>query len=541
MARVLGRIRLSRLTDESTSAGRQRELIEQWSAMNDHTVVGWAEDLDISGSVDPFDTPQLGDWLNNRAPEFDIIACWKLDRLSRNTININGLFGWCIKHGKTVVSVTESIDLGTPVGRLIANVLAFLAEGELEAIRERTKAGRQKVVSLGRWPGGPAPFGFTAVKLDGGGFKLAPRADQVAVIKRISDLILSGLSMEAVAKRLNDDGVPSPTGKAWRSARLFLIMESKLLLGHSTYKGQTVRDAQGMPVMVSEPILEPDEWDRLQAAIQARRLPSAVKRTQNTSPLYGVLFCKSCGSMMYNRKYGHRESDRGYTYDYYMCPKSCGRMIHAELIYKLLQKVFLSEVGDEKVRERVYVPAESHETELKEAQRAVDEITPLLGAITSETMKKQLTTQLLALDSRIKALESKPVRESHFEYQATGGTYAQAWESSDLAGRRDLLVKSGITASAFKPKTGAGLEFELVIPPDIREQMGLGPRQSTRVTVTDVLATMQESGIAGIEIEPGKYVDTFTVHPIGGDDPVEVHALTDEGEAQAAEFYGWEV
>jgi hypothetical protein len=122
-------------------------------------------------------------------------------------------------------------------------------------------------------------------------------------------------------------------------------MESKLLLGHSTYKGQTVRDAQGMPVMVSKPILEPDEWDRLQAAIQARRLPSAVKRTQSTSPLYGVIFCKSCGSMMYNRKYGHRESDRGYTYDYYMCPKSCGRMIHAELIYKLLQKVFLLELG----------------------------------------------------------------------------------------------------------------------------------------------------------------------------------------------------
>ena len=154
-------------------------------------------------------------------------------------------------------------------------------------------------------------------------------------------------------------------------------------------------------------------------------------------------------------------------------------------------------------------------------------------------MRKQLTNQLLALDSRIKALESKPVRESHWEYQETGGTYTQAWESADLAGRRDLLVKSGITAHAFKPKTGAGLEFELEIPPDIREQMGLGPRQSNRVTVTDVLATMRESGIAGIEIEPGKYVDTFTVHPVGGDDPVEVHTLTDEGEAEAAEFYGW--
>jgi hypothetical protein len=49
---------------------------------------------------------------------------------------------------------------------------------------------------------------------------------------------------------------------------------------------------------------------------------------------------------------------------------------------------------------------------------------------------------------------------------------------------------------------------------------------------------MREAGIAGIEIQPGKYADTFTVHPVDGD-PVEVHTLTDEGEAEAAEFYGW--
>jgi site-specific DNA recombinase len=118
-------------------------MMTQWAGMNDHTVVGWASDTDISGSVDPFDTPQLGDWLANRAPEFDLIACWKLDRLSRNTINLNKLFGWCIEHDKTVVSCAESIDLSTPVGRLIANVIGFLAEGELESIRERQKSSVQ--------------------------------------------------------------------------------------------------------------------------------------------------------------------------------------------------------------------------------------------------------------------------------------------------------------------------------------------------------------------------------------------------------------
>lgn len=89
----LGRLRLSRSTDESTSIERQRDTITQWADANGHTIAGWAEDSDVSGSIDPFDTPQLGDWLDNRAPEFNVVACWKLDRLSRNALKLNKLFG----------------------------------------------------------------------------------------------------------------------------------------------------------------------------------------------------------------------------------------------------------------------------------------------------------------------------------------------------------------------------------------------------------------------------------------------------------------
>jgi site-specific DNA recombinase len=58
--RVLGRLRLSRSTEESTSIERQREVVQQWADANGHTVVGWATDVDVSGSLDPFKTPQLG-------------------------------------------------------------------------------------------------------------------------------------------------------------------------------------------------------------------------------------------------------------------------------------------------------------------------------------------------------------------------------------------------------------------------------------------------------------------------------------------------
>ena len=120
--------------------------------MNDHTVVGWASRyLDISGSVDPFETPGFRGLAQQQSTEFEAIACWKLDRLSRNTINLNKLFGWCLEHDKTVVSCSESIDLSTPSwSSLLANVIGFLTEGELESIRDRARSSEQ---SSGSRPG----------------------------------------------------------------------------------------------------------------------------------------------------------------------------------------------------------------------------------------------------------------------------------------------------------------------------------------------------------------------------------------------------
>jgi len=99
--RVLGRIRLSRDADESgTSIERQRESIEQWSAMHGHTVVGWAISVE-SGTVDPFESPELGQWLKpNRLPEWDPLVAYRLDRLSRRVIPLNRLFGFVQEHGK---------------------------------------------------------------------------------------------------------------------------------------------------------------------------------------------------------------------------------------------------------------------------------------------------------------------------------------------------------------------------------------------------------------------------------------------------------
>src|SRR5271165_2624668 len=69
------------------------------------------------------------------------IVCWRLDRLGRTASGLTRLFDELIAAGVTLVSLRDGIDLLTPAGRLIANVLASVAQYETEVRGERIRAG----------------------------------------------------------------------------------------------------------------------------------------------------------------------------------------------------------------------------------------------------------------------------------------------------------------------------------------------------------------------------------------------------------------
>lgn len=452
--RVLGRIRLSRLTDESTSAARQREIIEQWCDLQGHELIGWAEDLDVSGSVDPFDTPALGPWLKpDRADQWDILCAWKLDRIGRRAIPLNKVFGWIMEQNKILVCVSDNIDLSTWVGRLVANVIAGVAEGELEAIRERTKASRKKLLETGRWPGGQVPFGLRPVELPTGGWRLEQHPGEAPVVRQIVAEVIAGAAIDAVAE--NHNLLPTTVWK---------MVTAKYLLGHATYEGNTVRDNQGQPVLNADPILSLDEWNRLQAAVEARR--RGPHRTRDTSPLLGVVKCFDCNENLFHKIY-HRDYGKR-LYRYYHCRvKGHCAQVDAEMVEEYLEAAFLEAVGDKNVLERVFIPAENHQIELDEAMRAVDELSTLLGTITSDTMRKRLTGQMEALDFRIAALEKLPTREAGWDYRETGETFKSVWAAADQEERRQLLLRSNIQYRITRTPGTQAIKAELYIPDEM--------------------------------------------------------------------------
>ena len=97
-----------------------------------------------------------------RRRRFDVIACWRLDRLGRNLRHLVTLGDELQALGVGLVSLGESIDTTTPSGRLLFGILATLAAFERDRLRERTIAGLQRAraqgVRLGRRRTTPTPI-----------------------------------------------------------------------------------------------------------------------------------------------------------------------------------------------------------------------------------------------------------------------------------------------------------------------------------------------------------------------------------------------
>ncbi|MGA7991409.1 MAG: recombinase family protein [Thermoanaerobaculia bacterium] len=89
-----------------------------------------------------------------RAGEVRSIIIWRLDRLGRTASGLSSLFEEFVARRVNLVSLRDGLDLSTPAGRLMANVLGSVAAYETEVRAERVLAGleaaRENGVRLGR-------------------------------------------------------------------------------------------------------------------------------------------------------------------------------------------------------------------------------------------------------------------------------------------------------------------------------------------------------------------------------------------------------
>src|SRR2546430_4668935 len=150
------------MRDESTSPERQRAQINAWAQLHGHAVAAITEDTDVSGKVPATLRPGLGPWLTDPAlsNQWEVLVAAKMDRITRSVADLCDLIEFCDKRGKVLVSVSESFDLSTPAGRMVAHILASVAQFERERIGERRAEAAMALQKAARWQGGRVPFGY---------------------------------------------------------------------------------------------------------------------------------------------------------------------------------------------------------------------------------------------------------------------------------------------------------------------------------------------------------------------------------------------
>jgi DNA invertase Pin-like site-specific DNA recombinase len=199
--RVLGYVRVS--TTEQAESGLG--LASQESAIRAHCArQGWelldvihddgasAKDLDRTGLRAALDRIARG--------EASGLVAAKLDRLSRSVVDFANLMGWCDAAGCALVALDMGIDTSSPSGRLVANVMAAVAEWERDTIGQRTRDAATVRRSRGERMG-----------------RAGVRDSRPDLASRIQAERDTGSTWQAIADRLNAEGVPTIRGGTmWR-------------------------------------------------------------------------------------------------------------------------------------------------------------------------------------------------------------------------------------------------------------------------------------------------------------------------------------
>jgi DNA invertase Pin-like site-specific DNA recombinase len=125
-------------------------------------------------------------------------------------------------NGPALLSVSEQVDTRTAGGRLVLNVLGAVSQWEREAIGERTATAMRHMSERGEYVGGKPRFGYR-LSQDG---RLAPHEAEQAAIRETRTLRASGLSLRAVASRLEENGFRTRTGRSFAAVQIRRMVEA---------------------------------------------------------------------------------------------------------------------------------------------------------------------------------------------------------------------------------------------------------------------------------------------------------------------------
>jgi site-specific DNA recombinase len=273
------------------SLDAQREACEAYIKSQAHEgwrlIPGRYDDGAFSGAS--LERPALQQLLADvRSGKIDIVLVYKVDRLTRSLADFAKLIELFDAHGVSFVSVTQSFNTSSSMGRLTLNVLLSFAQFERELIGERVRDKIAASKRKGIWVGGPVPLGYAAVDK-----KILVVEAEAAAVRTIFARYVELGSVRALAEDLDRRGIrskprPLVNGRTIGGGRfgvgaLAHLLRNRFYIGEVVYRGEVHRGEH-------EPILESALFEAVQAKLAAQARARRCRLRGSSALLTGRLF-----------------------------------------------------------------------------------------------------------------------------------------------------------------------------------------------------------------------------------------------------------
>ena len=276
---------------EFNSLDAQREACEAYIKSQAHE--GWRlihdryDDGAFSGSS--LDRPALQRLLTEvRAGKIDTIVVYKVDRLTRSLGDFAKLVELFDQHSVSFVSVTQSFNTTSSMGRLTLNVLLSFAQFEREVIGERVRDKIAASKAKGIWVGGSVPLGYASVNK-----KLVVVPEEAETVRLIFRRYLELGSIRDLVEDLDHKGIRTrrqtlSTGQIRGGIRfgvgpLAHLLRNRFHIGEVVYRG-AVHSGE------HEPILDRTLFEAVQVKLAAGASTRQLKLRASPTILAGRIF-----------------------------------------------------------------------------------------------------------------------------------------------------------------------------------------------------------------------------------------------------------
>jgi len=249
----------------------------------------------------------------------DMVVVYKVDRLSRSLLDFGRVMERFERRNVGFVSITQSFDTSTSMGRLVLNVLLSFAQFERELISERT---RDKILAArrrGKWTGGRVVLGYK-INPESSGLEVDPV--EAELVRLVFDLYLRHHSIVQVAERLNalghkqkryvSKGGKVSGGRKWSKNPVHSLLRNPLYIGK-------IRGKDGETHLgVHEPIISLETFEKVAAIMNQRTTGKKRLKRRGEYLLTGLLRCGPCDAGMTSAV---ANGNNGTRYRYYRCVK----------------------------------------------------------------------------------------------------------------------------------------------------------------------------------------------------------------------------